>query len=224
MLSENGKKIILGDSDASITEKKSRFIAACIEVHSEEEALKNIEKLRKQYFDARHNCYAYVVGANSEIQRFSDDKEPQGTAGKPILDVLLSNNITNALIVVTRYFGGILLGAGGLVRAYSSAAALGIKNSCVLPLNTGDLIDICCDYNSSGKIRNSVDRLSEHSHVYIKDISYTENVTFTIICESACIDSLLNRVTEITSGKAVTENKGAVSFVIRDGSPEIYSF
>ena len=115
------KKIISGGT-GEFTDKKSRFIANIYHIEDEDMAVKIIEQLRKKYWDARHNCYAYVLGGKSEIQRFSDDGEPSGTAGKPILEVITGNECGNCLCVVTRYFGGVLLGTGGLIRAYTNAA------------------------------------------------------------------------------------------------------
>ena len=114
---------VLGASEAEFTEKKSRFIGRCFPVETEDEAFAVIADVKKRHWDATHNCYAFIVGENGLTQRFSDDGEPSGTAGMPILDVIKQKGLTNTLIVVTRYFGGILLGAGGLVRAYSKAAA-----------------------------------------------------------------------------------------------------
>ena len=106
--------------------KKSRFIGAAYPVQTVEEALSLLETIRKRYWDATHNCYAYIIGENGEQKRFSDDGEPQGTAGMPMLDVLQKKDVTNLLVVVTRYFGGTLLGAGGLVRAYAGAAGAAV--------------------------------------------------------------------------------------------------
>lgn len=119
-------------NDAEIVEKKSRFIATVQPVHSEEEALAFIEKLKKQYWNATHNCFAYVIGERFQTQRCSDDGEPQGTAGKPMLDVLLGEEIHDVVVVVTRYFGGTLLGTGGLVRAYSKAVQEGLAASKII--------------------------------------------------------------------------------------------
>ena len=224
MLSENGKKIIFGEGTSEIIEKKSRFIATCLEVHSEEEALLKLDALKKKYWDARHNCHAYVIGKSSEIQRFSDDKEPQGTAGKPILDVLLSNDITNTLIVVTRYFGGILLGTGGLVRAYSTCASEGIKNSVISKVYDGEEIHVECDYNSSGKIEYLLREISNNFVVSISDTVYAENVTFKILTEEKAEKTLFDKITEVTSARAKIEKKGAVSFALKDGIPVLYSF
>lgn len=126
-----------GPARGEIVEKKSRFIANVFPVDSEEQALEIIEKTKKQYWDARHNCFAFVIGKNNEVQRFSDDGEPQGTAGKPILEVLTKGNIHNTLIIVTRYFGGTLLGTGGLVRAYGQSSKAAIENSRLLRVCEG---------------------------------------------------------------------------------------
>ena len=114
-------KTVLRGGEGEIVEKKSRFIATVIPIKDEQEAIAFIESMKKKYWNATHNCYAYVLGERFEIQRFSDDGEPGGTAGKPMLDVLLGEEIHNTAVVVTRYFGGTLLGTGGLVRAYSKA-------------------------------------------------------------------------------------------------------
>ena len=111
------QKVVLEGGVGEIVEKKSRFIASVFPVHGEEEVLGIIESMRKKYWDARHNCYAYILGENREVQRYSDDGEPGGTAGRPMLDILLAEDVTDCLVVVTRYFGGTLLGTGGLVRA-----------------------------------------------------------------------------------------------------------
>ena len=110
-------KIIYKNGTDEIVEKKSRFIANVFKVESEEQAVDIINNMKKKFWDARHNCYAYIIGNNNEVQKFSDDGEPSGTAGKPIMDIILSEKIHNCLIVVTRYFGGTLLGTGGLIRA-----------------------------------------------------------------------------------------------------------
>ena len=123
--------------EAEIIEKKSRFIATVLPVTCEEEALEFIESMKKKYWNATHNCYAYVIGERFETQRCSDDGEPQGTAGKPMLDVLLGEEIHNTAVVVTRYFGGTLLGTGGLVRAYSGAVKAGLEASKIITKNWG---------------------------------------------------------------------------------------
>lgn len=147
------KFIIKEGGQGEIVEKKSRFIATVLPIDTEEEALQYIEKIKKKYWDARHNCFAFVIGSNNEIQRFSDDGEPQGTAGKPILETLLNENLHNTLIVVTRYFGGTLLGTGGLVRAYGQSSKEGIRNSVIQKVCEGISFKLTVDYNSIGKIK-----------------------------------------------------------------------
>ena len=120
-------KILYKEGEAEISEKKSRFIAHIAPAQTEEEAQAFIEKIKKQYWDARHNCWAYIIGQNKNIQRYSDDGEPQGTAGIPILEVIKKNDLTDCAVVVTRYFGGILLGAAGLTRAYTKGAVIAIN-------------------------------------------------------------------------------------------------
>ena len=130
-MSEAYKTVYIGDT-AEIVEKKSRFIANLEHVESEEEALAYIETIRKKYWDARHNCYAYCIGKKQELKRCSDDGEPSQTAGKPMLDVLTGAGLCDTVVVVTRYFGGTLLGTGGLVRAYTAAAKAGVEASEVI--------------------------------------------------------------------------------------------
>lgn len=161
-----GIKILYEGGVGELEEKKSRFIATTLPIASQEEALEFIEKTKKQYWDARHNCYAYVLGDHHEIQRFSDDGEPGGTAGKPMLDVLLGENIHNMAVVVTRYFGGTLLGTGGLVRAYSGAVKEGLTHSVVIEKRQGRQLLLQTNYSDLGKIQylllgNSIPILSE---------------------------------------------------------------
>ena len=146
-------KTIYQGGSGEIVEKKSRFIATVEKIRTEEEALAFIAQQKKQYWDARHNCYAYVAGRNHGLQRCSDDGEPNGTAGRPMLEVLLRENIHDLVVVVTRYFGGILLGTGGLVRAYQKAVQEGLKNSIIIEKRPGKKLRIDTDYNGIGKIQ-----------------------------------------------------------------------
>ena len=219
MTENNSKQILLAEGTGEIVEKKSRFIAHCFRILSEEEALQRIEELKKQFWDARHNCYAFVCGANNEVVRFSDDKEPQGTAGKPILEVLLNNRMQDTLIIVTRYFGGTLLGTGGLVRAYSAAAAEGLKNSAVSPIYTGETITVICDYSTSGKIQYIAGQLSESGICLIRDTQYSDNVTFRILTENALTELLKSRITEASAGKAEFKADAPASFAVNNGHP-----
>jgi uncharacterized YigZ family protein len=146
-------KIVYKNGTDEIVEKKSRFIAHVYNVDSEEKAADIINGIKKKYWDARHNCYAYIIGDNNEIQKFSDDGEPQGTAGKPIMDIIAASQVHNCLIVVTRYFGGTLLGTGGLIRAYQEASKKGLDKSEIIDAIEGVSAYIDTDYNNMGKIR-----------------------------------------------------------------------
>ena len=161
-----GIKILYEGGVGELEEKKSRFIATTLPISSQEEALEFIEKTKKHYWDARHNCYAYVLGDKHQIQRFSDDGGPGGTAGKPMLDVLLGEDIHNVVVVVTRYFGGTLLGTGGPVRAYSGATKEGLANSVILEKMQGRNLLLQTNYSDLGKVQyllmiNQIPILSE---------------------------------------------------------------
>lgn len=200
--------------------KKSVFIATVKEARSESDALSFIAEMKKQYWDARHNCYAYIVGENDGIRRFSDDKEPQGTAGKPILDVLSGSGFKNTVIVVTRYFGGILLGTGGLVRAYSSAAAEALAGAPSLPLQKGHLVRIRCDYSAAGKLQH----LFSSGQIPLFDTKYEENVTFSLALSEETEQADLKKITEAAGGAASVNVADAVYYTINGTKAELYSF
>lgn len=139
---------------AEIIEKKSKFIANIFHIETKEEAENIINQIGKKYFDARHNCYAYIIIKNeNKVEKYSDDGEPSGTAGAPILTILRKNNLANTLVIVTRYFGGILLGTGGLVRAYSQATAEVMKKSVIINQELGELLEITVEYKDVEKLK-----------------------------------------------------------------------
>ncbi len=142
-------RTVSAEAEAEYTEKRSRFIAAICPVSTEEQALEYIRRRSKTYWDARHNVYAYVL-SNGNLCRFSDDGEPQGTAGIPALDVLRKGELTDCVVVITRYFGGILLGGGGLVRAYSHATALAVRKAGIVEMRPCLTGHILCDYAQYG--------------------------------------------------------------------------
>ena len=144
-------RILLEGGQGEYVEKKSRFIATVRKCESEEEAVRFIEEMKKKYWDARHNCSAFVIGSRGELTRCSDDGEPSGTAGRPMLEVLTGEGIRNVAVVVTRYFGGVLLGTGGLVRAYTQAVKEGLKNSVVGCMRFGCKVEVTTDYNGIGE-------------------------------------------------------------------------
>lgn len=194
-------KILFEGGVGEITEKKSRFIAATLPVESEEEAAAFIESKRKKYWDASHNCFAYVIGEQNQIQRCSDDGEPAQTAGRPMLDVLLGEEIHNICVVVTRYFGGTLLGTGGLVRAYSGAVKEGLKQSTIMEKCPGKQLEITTDYNGIGKIQY----LLAQRNITALNTEYTEQVLVTLLVPLAQVDDLKAEITEATSGRAGIE-------------------
>lgn len=206
-------RFVYKGGEGEIEEKKSRFIAQVKEISSEQEALDFLAAVRKKYWDARHNCYAYVLGPNHELQRCSDDGEPQGTAGRPILDVLLREDIHNCVIVITRYFGGTLLGTGGLVRAYQKASQEGLSASTILTRQEGRLIQINTDYQGIGKIQYLLGK----EQIPITDSEYTDRVCLTAVFPEETADSLLTEITEQTNGTAVFETLKNVSYAIYDG-------
>ena len=193
-----------------IEEKKSRFIATIEPVSSEEEAAAFIAAIKKKYWDARHNCSAFVIGEAGEKTRCSDDGEPSGTAGRPMLDLLVREKITNVCVVVTRYFGGTLLGTGGLVRAYSAAVQEGLRNCTTVRRKPGFLIRVMCDYNDHDRIR----KMAEKKGYHISAINYGEKVTLDMIADDP--KALSEDVTDSTSGRAVTEGPKSMTYMVNE--------
>lgn len=187
-------------------EKKSRFLAACYRIESEEEAVGLIEAAKKKYWDARHNCYAYVLGANNELMRFSDDGEPSGTAGKPILEVLTARGIHNCLIIVTRYFGGTLLGTGGLVRAYQKSSIDAVDNSILARRTKGSRITISTDYSSAGKLQYA----AQQNGWMLTDTIYAADVSLVIEVPMPERGRVVKETVQITSGKAVINEENDI--------------
>ncbi len=186
-----------------ITEKKSRFIGTAFHIENEDEANAIIAETKKKYWDARHNCYAYIVGIDNEVSRFSDDGEPGGTAGRPILDVLKNRGLTNTLVIVTRYFGGVLLGTGGLVRAYTDATIAALDTGVV----SGSLKTMCLmksakiktDYNLSGKVQYLLESMDS---AVVKNVTYEADVCFDICVPVGEFATAVNRLTDATNAKA----------------------
>ena len=162
-----------------------------------------IEKTKKQYWDARHNCYAYIIGEHCECVRCSDDGEPSGTAGKPMLEVLQNQELRNVAAVVTRYFGGTLLGTGGLVRAYTQATQEALKEARIATMTPVAIMTIQTDYNAIGKIKYVL----AQEDITIQNEEYTVDVVVTAAVPLTEMDSLIKKLTEVTNGKAVIEEK-----------------
>lgn len=179
--------------------QKSRFIGHATRAYDEKEAQTFIHNLKKEHYNANHNCFAYMIGDNNQIQKASDDGEPSGTAGVPILEVLKNLNLKNTVVVVTRYFGGIKLGAGGLIRAYSSTTSETIKHIGIVQrtLMQGYLLTI--PYHLLGKIEHFL-----HASPYLIDnISYQENVEFAVYIDMNSLETFKNDMVNLTSDQAV---------------------
>ncbi len=178
-------------------EKKSKFIAHVEHVDSVEEAQEYIEAVKKRFWDARHNCSAFRVGTDQIITRCSDDGEPAGTAGRPILDVIMNHDIYNIVIVVTRYFGGTLLGTGGLIRSYTEAAKDGIARSDIIEKIPGRRFLADMDYTDLGKVRY----ILEKNHYLIEDTEYTDRVLLHLLVPGDEIAAFKKAVTDGSNGR-----------------------
>ena len=211
-MSESYKFTYIGGT-GEIIEKKSRFIATVEPVKTEEEALAFIERIRKQYWDASHNCTAFTLGENHRLTRCSDDREPAGTAGRPMLDVLLGEDLHDTAVVVTRYFGGTLLGTGGLVRAYGAAVREGLRNAVILEKHPGIRLSVQTVYNGIGKIQY----LLNQSHVPILRSEYTDSVFIEALVPIPLLDSVISSITEGTSGQAALTPGGRCQYALLEG-------
>lgn len=212
-MSETGYRIVYQGGMGEIEEKKSRFIASVEPVSSEEEAIAFFNRKKKEYWDARHNCTAFTIGEKHENTRCNDDGEPSGTAGRPMLDVLLREDVHNAAVVVTRYFGGTLLGTGGLVRAYQKSVQEGLANSVILERCRGRHMSIHTDYTGLGKIQYLLAR----AEITTLNTTYADDVCIEVMVPLAQLEALQNDITQSTSAKARMELGDEVSYAIRDG-------
>ncbi len=212
------EKILYEGGQGELVEKKSRFIATTRPVESEEEAIAFIAEMKKKYWDASHNCSAFVIGNQNQIQRCSDDGEPQGTAGRPMLDVLLGEEIHNIAVVVTRYFGGTLLGTGGLVRAYSKSVKEGLANSKILEKKTGVLLKMNTDYNGIGKIQYILGRQA----IPIIASEYGAEVDLETLVPEDLAEEIKEEITEATNGRTIYREETPVLYAFLDGEPMIF--
>lgn len=177
---------------------KSTFIGYAKPIKTEEEAVEFVNEIKKKHKDATHNVWAYTVGPNMNIQRYSDDGEPQGTAGIPTLEVIKKEDLRDVVVVVTRYFGGIKLGAGGLVRAYTKGAKVGIEASKVIEKVSYKQIGVKIDYNQLGKVQNEIMNMG----FFIKDTVYEDNVEILVYSRTNEVETLVSRMIDITSATA----------------------
>ncbi|HIR06206.1 MAG TPA: YigZ family protein [Candidatus Copromonas faecavium] len=194
-------KILYKGGESELVVKKSRFIATLRPVESEEEAAAFLAEMRKKYWDASHNCFAFTIGMNHELTRCSDDGEPAQTAGRPMLEVLLGEDVHNVCAVVTRYFGGTLLGTGGLVRAYSGAVKEGLAASAVVEKQRAFRMLVHTDYSSVGKIQYILGQ----EKITVLSSDYTDKVDFALLVPASQCDPLKEALTEGTNGTAGIE-------------------
>lgn len=184
---------------AEIVEKRSKFIAKVIKVQSEEDVTNELKKIRKEHRDARHNVFAYRLMNNGE--RMSDDGEPSGTAGAPILEILRGENLQNVLVVVTRYFGGILLGTGGLVRAYSTVAKNAVASVEKVVMKLCNEYEVKTDYN----YLNILTHYFKKQAITVRDTNFTDNISFRIIVETVLAEQILKDIEEKTARTATVD-------------------
>ena len=209
----DGHLYVYRGGQGEIIEKKSRFIATVKPVKSEEEAVSFINETKKKYWDARHNCSAFVIGKRQELTRCSDDGEPAGTAGRHMLDVLLKEDIHAAAVVVTRYFGGVLLGTGGLVRAYQQATKQGLLASDIIEKQDGSILLIRTDYTGIGKLQY----LFAREKITVIDTEYAADVLVKAVIPEADRERIEKIITEQTNGTAKQEWGDEVTFAEHDG-------
>ena len=211
-------KALYEGGEGEITEKKSRFIATVRPVESEGEAAAFIAEMKKKYWDARHNCSAFAIGPNQELTRCSDDGEPAQTAGRPMLDVLLRDGIHNAAVVVTRYFGGTLLGTGGLVRAYQRAVQEGLAHCVVIEKEPGKMLSIQTDYTGLGKIQYTL----AQQQIAVMGIGYTDTVQIDAMVPKGKEGEVAEKITEATNGTARFLWGNEVEFALIDKEIKIF--
>ena len=205
--------ICYAGGQGEIVEKKSRFIANVRPVKSEEEAAAFIEEMRKKYWDARHNCYAYMCGERNQVMKCSDDGEPSQTAGRPMLDVLLGQGLHDVCVVVTRYFGGTLLGTGGLVRAYSQAVKEGLAASRILTREKGRKLSVTVDYSTAGRLQY----LFAQMDITVLDSQYTDRVEMILLVPEERREEVTEKITEVTNGTAVLSLSEPLDYGLDEG-------
>lgn len=211
-------KTVFQGGTGEIEVKKSRFIATVWPVETEGEAIALIEGLKKKFWDASHNCSAYILGTENPLMRCSDDGEPAGTAGRPMLNVLLGQELTNLLVVVTRYFGGTLLGTGGLVKAYQSAVQEGLRSSKLITKELGIQLKITTDYNMVGKFQY----LAAQEHITILSSVYTDLVELTLLVPPSRMDFVAKKIAELSNGSAILEILGETFFTVINGEVHLF--
>ncbi len=202
-------KILLKPGSAEVVEKKSRFIASMSSVSTPEEAQAFIEQVKKKYWDAKHNCSAYVIGKDAQYTRCNDDGEPAQTAGLPMLEVLLHSQVRNIVVVVTRYFGGTLLGTGGLIRAYGQTVKAALANSVIGEEVEGFMLTIEADYTDVGKVQY----LLAQKNITIINSLFEQTVTFELQMKKDALQEITDELIENTAGRIRIKDKKECTFL-----------
>lgn len=206
-------KTIYKNGEDEIIINKSRFIGYSSPIHTEEDALSFIESIKTKHKDATHNVYAYVLGEESNIQRFSDDGEPSGTAGIPILEVIKKEDLRNMVVVVTRYFGGIKLGGGGLIRAYTKGAKIGIDSGIIVDMTLHKRLRLSIPYTLLGKIENFLGNNSYKS----EEVIYTDDVEILLYVAKSKLDNFSTEMLNLTSGNVKISYEDEIHLPLLDG-------
>ncbi len=210
---DSNYRTIYGYGEDEIIINKSRFIGYAMPIETEEDALEFIDKIKAKHRDATHNVYAYVVGKDNNIQRFSDDGEPSGTAGIPVLEVIKKEDLRNVVVVVTRYFGGIKLGAGGLIRAYTKGAKIGLEAGIIIDKVLHTKLKLRIDYTIYGTIEN---HLMTKGYI-VDDIVYDDGVNIYVYIENSQVDYFKEIITDLTSGRGIIEYVAEEYLAMKDG-------
>lgn len=190
-------RMVAQDGTNEIEIKKSRFICHLFRVTTEDEARKHIESVRKEHWNANHNCTAWIIGEQQANQRSSDDGEPSGTAGMPMLEVLRRRELTDTLAIVTRYFGGVMLGAGGLIRAYGGSVSEALDTIGVVERVPLSVVQMVADYETAGRVENTI----RAKDLDLVDVTYDTDVTFELVMAPADVDSFQTWLQELTNGE-----------------------
>ena len=191
-------KTVQNHAETLLIEKKSKFFSNVAPVESEEEALEFLATIKKKYSDATHNVYAYIIDENN-IFRYSDDGEPGGTAGMPVLDTIRKEGLVDVIVVVTRYFGGTLLGTGGLVHAYGASAKQGLVEAGIVTRTLCNIVEVKCDYTMVGKIQYKI----ASDNYILEDTIYDNDVTFKICCKIEDTQKLIDELTDLTNARII---------------------
>lgn len=210
-------RMVKENTETFFVEKKSKFISYIAPAYTEQEAVDFINSIKKKHYDASHNCSAFVIGENANIQRSSDDGEPSGTAGIPMLEVLRKESLTNTVVVVTRYFGGILLGAGGLIRAYTQGVVDAVKAAGIIRLQPFEVYNTTIDYSFLSKLQHEIGK----TEYMIADTQYMDTVTLKIISEPSLAEALQQDLVQWTNGGALIEHLGTEILKVDEASGKV---